>query len=75
MGRVTLTFHSQRDQEELTRCMKAFDMAGALWDISQYLRGIDRNSPDDEIDISKLRERINWIIHEDHNISFEDIYT
>ena len=52
--KVRITYNLPEDNSAYHQANKSEDMASALWDISQYLRKVDRyDLPDD---IEKIRE-------------------
>lgn len=72
-SRCQITFTLSRDQQEadyeLALITKRRDMASALWDIIQYLRGEDKygDYPEEVASkVSEIREKILGIIYEDH---------
>jgi len=63
----TLEFNLDEPEDEIAymRCVKAKDMALALWDVDQYLRGEIKYAPDsmsDEV-YKKLQEVRNNLSH------------
>ncbi len=52
--KAQLTYNMPEDRLEFDRAIRADDMASALWNISQYLRGVDKYETGD--DIEKIRE-------------------
>ncbi len=72
MARTIIVFNNDHDREELTRVMKATDLAGALWDVSQFIRL--KYKTDDNVSVDELSEKF-WAIMEEHNLDFEHFYT
>ena len=60
--KATLRYKLPKDNLEYVRATKAEDLAMALWDISQYLRGVDKYDTGD--DIGKIRGRFYEILSE-----------
>jgi hypothetical protein len=52
------------------RCVKSLDMAIALWEVDQYLRG-ESKYKDNEI-AYEIREKL-YEIMEEHGLSFNDL--
>ena len=52
--KAKITYNLPEDDRAYHQANKAEDMAMALWDISQYLRKVDRQETGD--DIEKIRE-------------------
>ena len=61
--KATLTFDLPEERDDHLLATKASNMYGALWDVSQYLRQIDRYM-DKQPDIDVMRERFYEILNE-----------
>ena len=62
------------DNEKAKRLVHVDDAFGALSAITEYLRQVDRyqDPPDD---IEKIRERVFEIIHDDHSLDLDDLWS
>jgi len=65
-----LEFDLPTDVVAFKRASKATDTALALWDIIQYLRGVDKYEQKD--DIAQIRENVQTIL-DTHNVSMDEI--
>jgi hypothetical protein len=70
--KAVLKFDLNEEDDVLAhkRCVKALDMALALWDIDQHLRS-EAKYKDNEV-AEEIRERLHEIMSE-HGIIFDDI--
>ena len=65
------------DETAYTRCVKAKDMALAIWDIEQYLRGKTKHAPDSMSDktykeLQEVRQKFYLILNE-YNIDTDEL--
>jgi hypothetical protein len=67
---VILKYNLPEDNLEHNRAFHASNMAFALWDISQYLRKVDRHDTGD--DIEKIRETF-YVILNDRDINLDNL--
>jgi hypothetical protein len=67
---VILKYNLPEDEKEYSVAFHASNMAMALWDISQYLRHVDRQDTGD--DIEKIRETFYDILNE-YDINLDNL--
>ena len=65
------------DETAYMRCVKAKDMALAVWDIEQYLRGKIKHAPDSMSDetykeLQEVRQKFYLILNE-YNINTDEL--
>lgn len=76
---ATLEFNldNQDDEVAYTRCIKAKDMALALWDMDQHLRGLTKYAPDSMSDetYKSLQETRNKLraVMDSYNIDLDQL--
>lgn len=68
--KATLRYNLPEEEKDFLRAAKALDLALTLWDIQQYLRGVDKWNTGD--DIEKIREKFYDILNE-HDINLDKL--
>jgi len=71
MSKATLTFDLPDERDDHLLAVKASNIYGALWDVGQYLRQIDRYM-EVKPGIEEIRERFYEII-EENGFNLEEI--
>ena len=69
--KAILKYDLPEDQSDYFRAVHSLDIVMALWDYSQYLRGIEKYQ-DETPDIEELRKRF-YDILDDNNINLDKL--
>jgi hypothetical protein len=69
--KATLEFNLPEDESTFRKAVNGPDMASALYEINEYLRGVDKYDTGDKID--EIRDKFFRIL-EDNSITFDKLF-
>lgn len=64
------------DELEIKRAIKSKDVLSVIWELNQYLRDVQKNTPDGQKEdgVDEIRDKFHEIMRE-NNVSLDELYS